>query len=45
MLAAGVWLPPSGYEAWFCSTAIGDAELAHLAAALAEGAQAAAHEA
>ncbi len=45
MLAAGVWLPPSGYEAWFCSTAIGDAELAHLAAALAEGAQAAAREA
>lgn len=34
MLDAGVWLPPSAYEAWFVSTAIGDAELATIEAAL-----------
>jgi glutamate-1-semialdehyde 2,1-aminomutase len=27
MLEAGVALPPSGYEAWFPSTAHGDAEI------------------
>jgi glutamate-1-semialdehyde 2,1-aminomutase len=27
MLDRGVWLPPSGYEAWFLSTAVGDAEV------------------
>ena len=34
MLDAGVWLPPSGYEAWFCSTAIGAAELETIERAL-----------
>lgn len=26
-LDAGLWLPPSGFEAWFCSTAINDDDL------------------
>jgi glutamate-1-semialdehyde 2,1-aminomutase len=34
MLARGVYLPPSSFEAWFVSTAIGDAELEAIAAAL-----------
>ena len=41
MLDAGVWLPPSGYEAWFLSTAHtrGDAE--ETVAAVAEAVRAA----
>jgi glutamate-1-semialdehyde 2,1-aminomutase len=42
MLAAGVYLPPSPYEAWFCSTAIDDAALDQIAAALPVAAAAAA---
>ena len=42
MLAAGVYLPPSGYEAWFLSAAHDDAALARIAAALPAAAQAAA---
>jgi glutamate-1-semialdehyde 2,1-aminomutase len=34
MLARGVYLPPSAYEAWFVSTAIDDAALEQIAAAL-----------
>jgi glutamate-1-semialdehyde 2,1-aminomutase len=34
MLARGVYLPPSSFEAWFVSTAIGDDELETIAAAL-----------
>jgi glutamate-1-semialdehyde 2,1-aminomutase len=34
MLAAGVYLPPSAYEAWFVSTAIDDEALERLATAL-----------
>jgi glutamate-1-semialdehyde 2,1-aminomutase len=34
MLARGVYLPPSSFEAWFVSTAIGDAELETIAGAL-----------
>jgi glutamate-1-semialdehyde 2,1-aminomutase len=33
MIEAGVYLPPSPYEAWFVSTAHGDAEIAHVLAA------------
>ena len=33
MLAAGVHLPPSPYEAWFVSTAHGSAEIDHVASA------------
>ena len=29
MLDAGVYLPPSPFEAWFASTVHGDAELEH----------------
>jgi glutamate-1-semialdehyde 2,1-aminomutase len=36
MLARGVYLPPSAYEAWFLSLAHGSAELAELAQALRE---------
>ena len=35
MIEAGVYLPPSPYEAWFVSTAHGDAEIAHVLAATA----------
>ncbi len=42
MLAAGVYLPPSAYEAWFVSTAIDDSALETIAAALPEAARAAA---
>jgi glutamate-1-semialdehyde 2,1-aminomutase len=42
MLAAGVYLPPSAFEAWFVSTAIDDAALDHIAAALPAAARAAA---
>ncbi len=41
MLDAGVWLPPSAYEAWFVSSAHGDAELERIEEALAAGASAA----
>lgn len=41
MLDAGVWLPPSAYEAWFVSSAHGDAELERIEEALAAGAAAA----
>src|SRR5690606_24606261 len=34
MLARGVYLPPSAYEAWFVSTALDDAALEELATAL-----------
>ncbi|MFY1653666.1 glutamate-1-semialdehyde 2,1-aminomutase [Solwaraspora sp. WMMB762] len=42
MLAHGVYLPPSAFEAWFVSAAIDDAALEQLAAALPAGAAAAA---
>ncbi len=42
MLASGVYLPPSAYEAWFVSTAIDDDALAHIEAALVPAAEAAA---
>ncbi len=42
MLDAGVYLPPSAFEAWFVSTAIDDAALEVLAAALPGAARAAA---
>lgn len=42
MLARGVYLPPSAYEAWFVSTALDDAALAQIAAALPAAARAAA---
>jgi glutamate-1-semialdehyde 2,1-aminomutase len=42
MLAAGVYLPPSAYEAWFVSTAIDDEALERIAAALPVAARAAA---
>ena len=42
MLAAGVYLPPSGYEAWFLSAAHDDTALARIAAALPAAARAAA---
>src|SRR5690606_168601 len=45
MLARGVYLPPSAYEAWFVSTALDDAALETLAAALPEAAAAAARAA
>jgi glutamate-1-semialdehyde 2,1-aminomutase len=41
MLDAGVWLPPSAYEAWFVSAVHGDAELERIEEALAAGASAA----
>ncbi|HEY1920977.1 MAG TPA: glutamate-1-semialdehyde 2,1-aminomutase [Streptosporangiaceae bacterium] len=42
MLDAGVYLPPSGYEAWFLSAAHDDAALSRIAAALPTAARAAA---
>lgn len=42
LLDAGVWLAPSAFEAWFVSTAIGDAELEVIAQALPKAARAAA---
>jgi glutamate-1-semialdehyde 2,1-aminomutase len=41
MLARGVYLPPSAFEAWFVSTALDDAALDQIAAALPPAAQAA----
>jgi glutamate-1-semialdehyde 2,1-aminomutase len=45
MLSRGVYLPPSAYEAWFVSTALDDAALETIAAALPHAARAAAREA
>jgi len=42
LLARGVYLPPSGYEAWFVSAALDDAALDVIAAALPPAARAAA---
>ena len=42
MLDAGVYLPPSGYEAWFLSAAHDAAALDRIAAALPAAARAAA---
>ena len=42
MLDAGVYLPPSAYEAWFVSAALDDAALERVAAALPAAARAAA---
>ncbi|GAA2704982.1 glutamate-1-semialdehyde 2,1-aminomutase [Micromonospora olivasterospora] len=42
MLASGVYLPPSAFEAWFVSAAIDDAALEQIAAALPVAANAAA---
>ncbi|SCL37861.1 glutamate-1-semialdehyde 2,1-aminomutase [Micromonospora pallida] len=42
MLAGGVYLPPSAFEAWFVSAALDDAALEHIAAALPTAAKAAA---
>jgi glutamate-1-semialdehyde 2,1-aminomutase len=42
MLAHGVYLPPSAYEAWFVSAALGPDELARIDAALPFAAEAAA---
>jgi glutamate-1-semialdehyde 2,1-aminomutase len=42
MLDGGVYLPPSGYEAWFLSAAHDDTALSRIAAALPAAAQAAA---
>jgi glutamate-1-semialdehyde 2,1-aminomutase len=41
MLAHGVYLPPSAYEAWFVSTAIDDEALDWIASALPAAAAAA----
>jgi glutamate-1-semialdehyde 2,1-aminomutase len=41
MLARGVYLPPSAYEAWFVSTALDDAAVARIAEALPAAARAA----
>ena len=43
MLGNGVYLPPSAFEAWFVSTAIDDAALEIIAAALPHAARAAAN--
>jgi len=40
-LDAGLWLPPSAFEAWFVSTSHGEEELARIATALEAGASAA----
>ncbi len=45
MLDAGVWLPPSAYEAWFVSTAHTDVDLDVVAAAVPKAARAAARTA
>jgi len=42
MLARGVYLPPSAFEAWFVSAALNDTALAVVAAALPHAARAAA---
>ncbi|MBV1852015.1 glutamate-1-semialdehyde 2,1-aminomutase [Catellatospora tritici] len=42
MLARGVYLPPSAYESWFVSGAIGEEALDHIARALPHAARAAA---
>jgi glutamate-1-semialdehyde 2,1-aminomutase len=42
MLASGVYLPPSAYESWFVSTALGPDELSRIDEALPMAAQAAA---
>lgn len=42
MLSQGVYLPPSAYEAWFVSAALGDAHLERVADALPAAARAAA---
>jgi glutamate-1-semialdehyde 2,1-aminomutase len=42
MLARGVYLPPSAFESWFVSTALDDAALEQIAAALPHAARAAA---
>ncbi|MCU1606572.1 MAG: hemL [Modestobacter sp.] len=42
MLASGVYLPPSAYEAWFVSAALDDAAVEHVLAALPAAAWAAA---
>jgi glutamate-1-semialdehyde 2,1-aminomutase len=42
MLDRGVYLPPSGYEAWFLSAAHDDEAIARIAAALPAAARAAA---
>lgn len=42
MLDAGVYLPPSAFEAWFVSTALDERALDHIAAALPAAAEAAA---
>ncbi|MBN1174997.1 MAG: aminotransferase class III-fold pyridoxal phosphate-dependent enzyme, partial [Micromonosporaceae bacterium] len=42
MLRQGVYLPPSGFEAWFCSAAHDDAAVARIADALPSAARAAA---
>ncbi|KUL39007.1 glutamate-1-semialdehyde 2,1-aminomutase [Actinoplanes awajinensis] len=42
MLARGVYLPPSAFESWFVSTAIDDAALEQISAALPHAARAAA---
>ena len=42
MLDRGVWLPPSGYEAWFVSTALREEDLGVIKAALGPAARAAA---
>ena len=36
MLDAGIYLPPSGYEAWFLSTAHGEGEIEQTIAAVSE---------
>ncbi|MFT8394875.1 glutamate-1-semialdehyde 2,1-aminomutase [Propionibacterium sp.] len=41
-LDAGAWIAPSGFEAWFCSTAIDDDDLQTIETAMTEAAQAAA---
>jgi len=38
MLARGVYLPPSAYEAWFVSIAHSDADVEHVVAAAREAA-------
>jgi glutamate-1-semialdehyde 2,1-aminomutase len=42
MLASGVYLPPSAYEAWFVNAAMDDAAVEHVVAALPAAARAAA---
>jgi glutamate-1-semialdehyde 2,1-aminomutase len=42
MLSRGVYLPPSAFESWFVSTAIDDAALEQIAAAVPHAARAAA---